>query len=223
MPDEPLERWTPIGEGADVLNRIMAVSRQVLADPPNNPTDANQVWLWGQGRPPAMPTFAERFGVRSAAMISGVDLLRGLAALLGWDVVDVPGMTSFHDTDYAGQGAATVAALEKYDLVVSHVESPDEASHQADLRTKIAAIEAIDRQVVGPVLDGLRRGESWRILVLPDHPTNVATRKHGYAPTLYAMAGTGIEPAGATAYSETQARAGRAFERGHELMGVLLS
>ena len=115
---------------------------------------------------------------------------RGLAVLLGWDVREVEGMTSFHDTNYEGQGKATAAMLDKYDLVLSHVEAPDEASHQADVQTKVESIEHIDRYVVGPVLEKLRTFPQWRILVMPDHPTNIATRKHGYAPSPFAMAGT---------------------------------
>ncbi|MDB5328676.1 MAG: putative homoserine kinase, partial [Phycisphaerales bacterium] len=220
MLDEPLERWLPTGEGSEILRDLMTKSAEVLAA--SDAGAASQIWLWGQGHPPAMPTFAERFGVSGGAMISGVDLLRGLANLLGWGVVEVPGMTSFHDTDYAGQGAATCAALEKYNLVVSHVESPDEASHQADVKTKIAAIEAIDRHVVGPVLAALRQKKDWRILILPDNPTNVATRKHGYAPTLYAMAGTGLTSNGATAYDEVQAARGLSFAQGDLLMPAFL-
>jgi 2,3-bisphosphoglycerate-independent phosphoglycerate mutase len=220
MLDESLDRWLPSGEGADVLREMMRRSQQTLAAA--DAGAASQIWLWGQGHPPAMPTFAERFGVSGGAMISGVDLLRGLANLLGWGVIDVPGMTSFHDTDYAGQGVATCAALQKFDLVLSHIESPDEASHQADVGTKIAAIEAIDRHVVGPVLAALRQNESWRILVLPDHPTNVATRKHGYAPTLYAMAGTGVPRGAADAYDEIQAKQGTPFAQGDRLMPAFL-
>ncbi|MGC4031877.1 MAG: 2,3-bisphosphoglycerate-independent phosphoglycerate mutase [Tepidisphaeraceae bacterium] len=151
MLDEPLEKYLPSGEGSEILRKIIADSAATLAA--GDAGLASQVWLWGQGHPPAMPTFEQRFGVKNGAMISGVDLLRGLANLLGWGVVDVPGMTSFHDTDYAGQGRYTVEALKQYDLIVSHVESPDEASHQADVETKIAAIEAIDEHVVGPVLE----------------------------------------------------------------------
>ena len=170
-----------------------------------------------------MPTFNARFGVRSGCMITGVDLLRGLAVLLGWDVKEVDGMTSFHDTNYAGQGEATAKMLDKYDLVLSHVESPDEASHQADTKTKIAAIEHIDQHVVGPVLAKLKTFPEWRLLVLPDHPTNIRTRTHGYAPTLFAMAGTGVKAAGERTYSEPNAEAsGLRLERGHELMEYFL-
>ena len=156
-------------------------------------------------------------------MITGVDLLRGLAALLGWENLNVEGMTSFHDTNYAGQGQATAAALDKYDLVFSHVESPDEASHQADWKTKVEAIEHIDRYVVGPVLEKLRTFPEWRLLVMPDHPTNIATRKHGYAPSPFAMAGTRVKSMRPAPYSERNAAAGDLkIERGHELMEYFL-
>src|SRR5437764_14236286 len=127
---------------------------EVRTDTGYNP--ASQVWLWGQGHAPNMPKFVERFGVKNGCMITGVDLLRGLAVLLGWDVREVEGMTSFHDTNYAGQGLATAAALDQNDLVFSHIEAPDEASHQADYKTKVASIEAIDKHVVGPVLEKLK-------------------------------------------------------------------
>src|SRR5207302_7416696 len=133
---------------------------------------------------------------------------RGLAVLLGWDVKEVDGMTSFHDTNYAGQGRATADALDKYDLVLSHVEAPDEASHQADWKTKVAAIEHIDKYVVGPVLEKLRSFDEWRVLGLPDHPTDIATRKHGYAPSPFAMAGAGGKRGGGGPYSERDAAGG---------------
>jgi 2,3-bisphosphoglycerate-independent phosphoglycerate mutase len=170
-----------------------------------------------------MPPFAQRFGVQRGCMISSVDLLRGLAILLGWDIHDVEGMTSFHDTNYAGQGRHTADMLDRYDLVFSHIEAPDEASHQADHRTKIAAIEAIDRHIVGPVLGKLQTFDQWRILVMPDHATNVGTRKHGYAPPCFAMAGTGVPAAGELPYSERNAAAGGLMlDPGHELMELFL-
>ena len=244
IPNQPIEPHLPDGPGSSVLRSIMTQSRRMFdvheindrrTAAGKNP--ATQVWLWGQGHPPAMPRFVDRFGVHKAAMITGVDLLRGIAKLLGWDVIEVPGMTSFHDTDYAAQGIATAKALDTYDLIVSHVESPDEASHQADWQTKVAAIEAIDRHVVGPVVERLKRETDWRILVLPDHPTNIATRKHGYAPTPWVMAGSDIKgtnaqhsdskgsdnqaTTGAT-YDEASAGAAGATVPGHELMGMFL-
>lgn len=230
IPNEKFEPYLPGGIGQDILRSIIDRSQQLFADHPVNlarrnkgQREATQVWLWGEGHSPSMPTFEERFGVRNGAMITGVDLLRGLANLLGWTCLDVKGITSFHDTDYAGQGGATAGALDRFDIVLSHVESPDEASHQADVKTKVAAIEAIDEHVVGPVLKKLRAFDDWRILVLPDHPTNIATRKHGYAPTLWAVSGSGIRSSGSTVYSEREAKSGKTFENGHELMPWFLS
>jgi 2,3-bisphosphoglycerate-independent phosphoglycerate mutase len=229
FPEEPVNRYLPKGQGADVLRSIMDRSKElfehheineVRRQTGHNP--ATQVWLWGQGHAPNIPTFEQRFGVSDGAMITGVDLLRGLAALLGWQNLSVEGMTSFHDTNYAGQGQATAAALDKYDLVLSHVEAPDEASHQADWQTKVAAIEHIDRYVVGPVLEKLRTFPEWRVLVLPDHPTNIATRKHGYAPSPFAMAGTRVRSVVKGPYSERNAASDLKIERGHELMEYFL-
>jgi 2,3-bisphosphoglycerate-independent phosphoglycerate mutase len=230
FPEEPTAAYAPRGTGAELLNRIIETSQTLFAEHPINrerrkagQREATQVWLWGQGHAPAMPTFKERFGVGSGVMITGVDLLRGLAVLLGWDVHEVEGMTSFHDTNYVGQGVDTAAMLDRYDLVLSHVEAPDEASHQADVKTKIESIEHIDEHVVGPVLERISRYPEWRILVLPDHPTNIATRKHGYAPTLFAMAGSDVKSAGPMAYSERTAKAaGLHLEQGHTLMDYFL-
>ena len=230
IPEESTEKWSPKGKGSEILLSVMERSRELFANHPVNiarkakgVNPATQVWLWGQGHAPAIPTFETRFGIKSGCMITGVDLLRGLAVLLGWSVHEVEGMTSFHDTNYIGQGKDTAAMLDKYDLVLSHVEAPDEASHQADWKTKIEAIEHIDRYVVGPVFDKLRTYPQWRILVLPDHPTNIATRKHGYAPTLFEMAGTGVKVQTPADYSERNAVAsGLHFEKGHELMEYFL-
>jgi 2,3-bisphosphoglycerate-independent phosphoglycerate mutase len=230
IPEEPIEKHLPKGVGSEILDRIMRRSAERFAEHEVNvarrkagANPATQVWLWGQGHAPNMPTFKDRFGIANGAMITGVDLLRGLATLLGWENLKVDGMTSFHDTDYAGQGAATAEALDRFDLVLSHVESPDEASHQADWKTKVAAIEHIDKFVVGPVLDKLRTCPAWRLLVMPDHPTHIATRKHGYAPSPFAMAGTGVANLKPAAYSERNAAAsGLNIERGHELMEYFL-
>jgi 2,3-bisphosphoglycerate-independent phosphoglycerate mutase len=236
IPNEDLAPNLPTGSGSDILRSMMHQSARILDNHPINvarrkagKNAATQIWLWGQGTAPKMAKFNDRFASElngatvKGAMITGVDLLRGLAVLMGWDVLNVPGITSFHDTDYAGQGRATAAALDTHDVVLSHIESPDEASHIADHATKIAAIEAIDHHVVGPVLAKLRTFPAWRLLVLPDHPTNIATRKHGYSPTLWAITGTGVTPNGATSYCESESVKGVKLERGHELMGKFLA
>jgi 2,3-bisphosphoglycerate-independent phosphoglycerate mutase len=229
FPEEPEAKYLPSGTGSELLREIISTSKRLFAEHPINQArrkagvnEASQVWLWGQGHAPAMPRFSERFGVKSGAMITAVDLLRGLAVLLGWEMVEVPGMTSFHDTNYAGQGVATAAAIDKYDLVFSHIEAPDEASHQADCKTKIAAIEDIDKYVVGPVLEKMRTLPQWRLMVMPDHQTLIGNRKHGYGPTLFAMAGTGIAATAAGKYCERNAVKGVNIERGEDLMEYFL-
>lgn len=231
IPEEKVDAYLPRGVGSDILNRIMRRSAVLFADHAincarreQNLNQATQVWMWGQGHAPAMPKFVDRFGIKTGCMITGVDLLRGLANLLGWDVHEVAGMTSFHDTNYPQQGVDTAAMLDKYDLVLSHVEAPDEASHQADYKTKIASIEAIDRHVVGPTLAKLRTFSDWRILVMPDHPTNIATRKHGYAWPPFCITGSNIAPTTGRPYTEADAAAtGLRIERGHELMSYFLT
>jgi len=230
IPEEVAAKYLPSGTGAEKLLRIIDVSKKIFENHRINQqrrakklNPATQVWLWGQGHAPSMPKFAQRFGVQKGAMITGVDLLRGLAVLLGWDVLEVAGMTSFHDTDYIGQGKATAAALDKYDLVFSHIEAPDEASHQADYKTKIDAIEHIDRHVVGPVMEKLKTFSQWRVLVMPDHPTLISNRKHGYGPAPFAMAGANVRSNPRGKYCEKNAAASNLYlERGEELMEYFL-
>ena len=230
FPEEPTSKYLPRGKGSEILRAIIDRSKELFEKHEINEVrrqtglnPASQVWLWGQGHAPAMAKFKEKFGVDNGVMITGVDLLRGLAVLLGWENLSVEGMTSFHDTNYVGQGKATAAALDKYDIVFSHIEAPDEASHQADWKTKVESIEAIDRHIVGPVLEKLKTFPEWRILVMPDHPTNIATRKHGYAPTLFGMAGTRVKYERPGPYTEKHAAASDLkIEHGHELMEFFL-
>ncbi len=228
--EEPINRWLPKGRGSDLLNQIMRRSAELFENHEINQVrrqtglnPASQVWLWGQGHAPNMPRFSERFGVGSGCMITSVDLLRGLGVLLGWQLRQVEGMSSFHDTNYVGQGLATADALDQADLVFSHIEAPDEASHQADTATKIASIEHIDRHIVGPVLKKMEQFKEWRVLVMPDHPTHIATRKHGSEPVPFAMCGTRVYGVSRGGYCEANAATcDLKITRGHELMEYFL-
>ena len=182
----------------------------------------SSIWLWGQGRQTALDNFRKRFGIKGAA-ITAVDLVRGLAKLAGFDLIDVPGATGFVDTNYEGKGSAAVEALEEYDLVFIHVEAPDEAAHERNAALKKQAIEQVDKYVVGPVLRALERYESWRILVLPDHPTPVRTGAHSAAPVPFAMAGTAVTGILHLGFGETNAaKSGLRIEKGCELMEYFL-
>ncbi len=136
-------------------------------------------------------------------MITAVDLLRGLAALIGWDRIEVEGATGYLDTNYAGKGAAGAAALDKYDVVCVHVEATDEASHEGRHDEKVKALESIDQHVVGPILEKLQTFDEYRLIVLPDHPTPCETKKHSHGMVPLAICGTGIPSTGAS-YDEVQ-------------------
>jgi 2,3-bisphosphoglycerate-independent phosphoglycerate mutase len=225
IPDRPIAGHLPQGPGAELLRALMERSRAVLAGHPVNRArraagkrPATQVWLWGQGKAPSLRPFAEVYGLRGA-ILSAVDLVRGVGVLLGWARIDVPGATGYLDTDYAAKGRYGVAALKDHDLVCVHVEAPDEASHEGRADAKVQALEEIDRHVVGPLLEALPGYGAWRILVSPDHRTPLRTRAHAHGPVPFALAGTGVPARGQPSYDEAVADAGDlAFEKGHELM-----
>jgi 2,3-bisphosphoglycerate-independent phosphoglycerate mutase len=229
VPDRPVANHLPTGPGADFLIRWMEFSKAVLADHPVNRArraagkrPATQVWLWGQGRAPSLRPFREVHG-KQGAIISAVDLVRGVGVLLGWRRIDVPGATGYLDTDYAAKGRAGVAALADNDLVCVHVEAPDEASHEGRPDEKVRALERIDEHIVGPLLEALQKYPAWRILVSPDHRTTLSTRAHAYGMVPFALAGTGIAARGQSSYDEnTAAASDLVFERGHELMKTFL-
>ncbi|MBI4717659.1 MAG: cofactor-independent phosphoglycerate mutase [Planctomycetes bacterium] len=228
IPDQPVAAYLPTGDGAVWLRGLMDRAHDLLAAHEVNEARraaglraATDIWLWGQGRPRPFQPFAERFGVR-AACIAAVDLIRGLARCAGMDVIDVPGATGYFDTDYAAKGRAVAAALKTHDLVVVHVEAPDEAGHQGDFEAKVAALQAIDRFVVGPALDALRSYPAWSILVAPDHPTPVVRRVHTATPPPFCLTGTHIAERSDRPFSEASAAStGLHVHAGHELLKQL--
>jgi len=226
---KPVEKLLPRGRGSQVLIDLMARSQQLFAGHDINKVrrdlgenQVSSIWLWGQGKRAQMERFEKRFGL-SGAVITAVDLVRGLAKLIGFELIHVPGATGYIDTDYAGKGAAAVEALEEYDLVFVHVEAPDEAGHNGNAAQKKAAIERIDEHVVAPVLEALEKYQSWRILVMPDHPTPVRTGAHSAEPVPFAMAGSGVEGILNMSFSEANAaKSGFHIENGFELMEYFL-
>ena len=184
---------------------------------------ANRIWFWGQGVRPQMPLFKDVFGI-SGAIISAVPLLQSLATYLGLERVYVDGMTGYLDTNYIGKGKAAVETLKKHDFVCIHVEAPDEAGHCGDYQAKIEAIERIDQDVLGTVIDDLNHYDHWRILVLPDHPTPVTLRTHTSKPVPFLLCGTGIDSVGVKEMGESHARStGILIDKGHRLMEILLA
>ena len=134
------------------------------------------VWLWGQGVTPKLPNFEETYGI-TASVITGVDLLKGIGNFAGMNVINVPGATGYFDTDYKQKGEYGIEALKETDMLLIHIEAPDEAGHAQNIEEKVKAIERIDEFIVGPIIDSLE-GEDFRVAILPDHPTPIDVGTH---------------------------------------------
>ena len=225
VPDRPIADHLPKGPGSDLLRHLMECSRDILRQHPINQArqargekPATQIWLWGQGVAPQLDSFEHVYG-KKGAILSAVDLVRGVGVLLGWQRIDVPGATGYLDTDYAAKGRHGIAALKNHDLVCVHVEAPDEASHEGNAGAKVKALEDIDRHIVGPLLEALPSYGAWRILVSPDHRTTLRTRAHAHGAVPFAIAGTGVNSSGQPCYDEIiAAAADLSFDPGHQLM-----
>lgn len=222
--------FLPQGEGAEKLINLMNASQLFFFNHPqfkrrheNNEVPANSIWLWGHGKSPKMATFAEKFGL-SGAVISAVDLIKGIGVYAGLDIIDVPGATGYIDTNYRGKADAALQALQEHDYVYLHVEAPDEASHSGKLQDKIQAIEQFDELVVGPVMEGIRRFGQFRILCAPDHPTPVSLMTHTSDPVpfiLYSGEETVIDSV--AGYDEESAAAtGLIVQEGPQLMKMMM-
>ena len=216
-----------------VLREMMVRSYEILKDHPVNvkrraegKNPANSAWFWGAGTRPALPSFEEKTGVKGA-MISAVDLLKGIAAGSGMHNIIVEGANGGLHTNYAGKARAAVKALTEdgYDFVYVHIEAPDEMGHQGSAEDKIKAIEYIDDQVIGPVADALRgAGVDFRMLILPDHPTPVRVRTHTSDPVPYLLYDSTKAQEGCSVYSEKTGReSGKMLEEGYRLIDHLLN
>lgn len=183
-------RYTSIPHLREALAKAVAF----LADHPVNKNreagqcnPANAIWLWGEGKAPSMPTIMAQFGV-DGALISAVDLLKGLGVYAGLEIIEVEGATGYLDTNYAGKATAAIEALNTKDLVFVHVEAPDEAGHQGSLKDKIQAIEDFDGKIVKPIFEALlASGHDFRLAVAMDHFTPLATRTHSGDPVPVAI------------------------------------
>jgi 2,3-bisphosphoglycerate-independent phosphoglycerate mutase len=219
----------PRGPGSDLLNELMSQSVDIFADHPVNRAraaagkpPATNMWLWGLGRTPALRPFCEEYG-RTGTMITAVDLLRGLAALIGWERIEVPGATGYLDTDYAAKGRHAVEALTTTDIVCVHVEATDEASHEGRVDAKIKAIEEIDTKIVAPLHAALKGQGEYRILISPDHPTPIRLKTHNHGAVPFTVAGSDLEPDAAATYDEVTASASSlSFGEGWRLMRYFL-
>ncbi|MDA8084962.1 MAG: cofactor-independent phosphoglycerate mutase [Nitrospiraceae bacterium] len=183
-----IAEYLPVGDGEAALRHLMIDSVDILEPHPlnrervkNGKNPANSVWFWGQGRRPSMPTFEEKYGLKGA-LISAVDLTKGLGIYAGFEILSVPGMTGYIDTNYIGKAEEALRSLELVDFVYIHVEAPDEAGHSGKYKDKVQAIEDFDSIVVRTVMEGAGRFGDHRILVMPDHPTPIEIRTHSDDP-----------------------------------------
>ncbi len=222
---QDLEKYLPQGPGSELLLELMEKSKNIFANHPINQVrvdlkenPANRIWLWGQGKRPNLPSFKEKFELKGA-MISAVDLVNGIGRLAGLEIIQVPNITGYYDTNYAGKAEYAIKALKKNDFVYVHVEAPDEAGHNGDIKMKIACIEHIDREMVSLFIKQAGRDPNFRLVILPDHATPVEKRSHVADPVGFVMYGKGIVADGSIEYNETSTKAkGLKFQNGQELM-----
>ena len=223
---KPIARYLP---KSGLLLQLMNESEVLLHE---MKTKATMIWPWSQGKAPDMPSFRKKYGLKGA-VITAVHLLKGLGKVLGFKVINVPGATGYLDTNYKGKAEYALRALKNNDIVFVHVEAPDEAGHEGDVRKKIRAIEDFDRLVVGTVLSGVRSSEPClpagrfgvRILVLPDHPTPIKVMTHTADAVPFAIYPSRITryPIRITGYNEKQiGKSKLKIKKGHELLKVFL-
>jgi 2,3-bisphosphoglycerate-independent phosphoglycerate mutase len=207
----------PTGPAAPRLRQLMDASREIVSA---SPLAANQVWLWGQGFQPRMPSFQSTYGL-DAALVTAVDLVRGLGVLTGIEVVELETATGWYDTDYEGKRDCALDALaDGADLFIIHVEASDEAGHAGDVAEKVTALENWDRRILADLVPGLDRLGPWRMLLLPDHATPLALRTHTPDPVPYLLVDSARPGPGGT-YSESGVAA-LPVVPGHELMARLV-
>ena len=182
---EQIKDHFPEGDGDSKLRSLIEDSYDILDKHPVNVRrrdeghlPANMIWFWGESRMPDIPSYFSQYGLQGA-VVAAVDLIKGIGQMVGLKVIDVPGVTGYVDTNFLGKGQYGLAALDKYDFVWVHVEAPDEAGHEKDIEKKIKAIEDCDSKILGTIVEGLKKSQTdARILLMPDHPTPIATGSH---------------------------------------------
>lgn len=220
--------YLPRGEGQQEILKLMEEARKILpygrgseGRQKNGKKSANAIWLWGQGKAPSLLPVTERFGLRGS-VISAVDLMKGIGFYAGLEIINVPGATGYLDTNYAGKAEYALREISQKDLVYVHLEAPDEASHNGNLRDKIQAIEDFDRKIVGPIWQALEDFPDFRLMVLPDHPTPIVLKTHSPEPVpfvIFSSADRKESTPKDRSFDEICAqKTGLFVEKGHELM-----
>ena len=217
---------------AQLLNQLILKSQELLADHPVNlrriaegKDPANSIWVWSPGYRPQMKPLKEMFPIQSGAVISAVDLIRGIGVYAGLEVIMVEGATGLYDTNYEGKAQAAIDALRNHDFVYLHIEAPDEAGHEGDVSLKIRTIEDLDSRVVKTIYETTEQwDEPVVISVLPDHPTPCAIRTHTRNPIPFIIYHKGIKPDSVNVYDEFSAQQGvHGMLKGNQFMKTLFS
>jgi 2,3-bisphosphoglycerate-independent phosphoglycerate mutase len=228
IPDKPVAEFLPRGPGSDFLRELMLSSEVVLKEHQVNinrrargDIPATMIWLfWGSGQVPDMPAFEQVYGL-SSALTSGVDLLRGLGQMMVTDILEIPGVTDGLDNDFAAQALGALESLREHDLVVIHIEAPDEAGHAGAIDDKVEAIQVVDREVVRRIRSFT--GDDMRLLVMPDHPTPIKIKTHIAEPVPFILWGAGFSANGAKRFTEAEAKkTGLFIEKGYNIMARLV-
>lgn len=224
--DVPLQPFHPLlikpevaeaQDTADLLNELILKSQEILESHPINQKriaagkdPANSIWPWSPGYRPAMHTLQEMYGIKQGAVISAVDLIRGIGVYAGLKVIDVKGATGLYDTNYEGKAQAALEALKTNDFVYLHVEASDEAGHEGDVNLKIQTIENLDKRAIGILFEELQKWEEpVTIAVLPDHPTPCAVRTHTNTPIPFVIYKPGQQPDPVTRFDEYAVQEGK--------------
>jgi 2,3-bisphosphoglycerate-independent phosphoglycerate mutase len=226
-----IAEYLPRGEGGDTLLHLMKESYDILSDHRVNlkrsirgMRPANSVWFWGKGKKPFLPSFYEKYNL-TGAVISAVDLIKGIGICAGLDIIKVENVTGTVETNSRGKVKAALDALaEGKDFIYVHVEAPDAASHRGETETKIKAIELVD-EMLGQLLEGLEQFESYRLMLLPDHPTPLSIMTHTDKPVPFAIYTSGQDSKNANGVydEETAEKSGLAFPDGYKLMDYFIS
>lgn len=222
---QKIEKYLPHGPRAEIILKIMAEAARILKNHPVNlkrikegHLPATDIWLWGQGKKPVIPSFFEKYHL-SGSVITAVDLLKGIALAIGLDPINVPGATGYYDTNYRGKAEYALKSLLAKDFIFVHVEAPDEAGHNGELDEKIKAIENFDEFIVGPILKEMQKKYAhFKIIILPDHPTPISLRTHTREPVPFAIYGTAVKPDAVAAYNEKAVSASKVMVAGYKLI-----
>jgi len=229
IPDKKADQYLPGGEGSAFLRKLMEDAAIILREHPLNmarvahgKVPATNIWLfWGSGPAPEMPSFEQVYGAKGA-LTSGVDLLKGLGGMIKLDILDIQGVSDGSDNDHAAQAKGAIKALDDKDLVVIHIEAPDEMAHAGDIDAKVKAIEQIDKEVVSRI--ARYKKNSLKVLVMPDHPTPIKIRTHAAEPVPFLLWGDGFRANGAGRFTEAEAtETGFSIKPGFAIMSKLVT